>query len=85
MNHIITIDGIDYIGKGSTIPADPRFDALRDAYLEFGIEDRINIATTDGLGMYQAYLLIDGSYKMSSMSTDRDVAAIANRMGNHEI
>ena len=85
MEPIITIDGIDYIGKGSTIPSDPRFDALREAYREFGIEDRINIATTDGLGMFQAYLLIDGSYKMSSMSTDRDVASLANSAGKHEI
>lgn len=85
MDHIITIDGIDYIGKGSTIPSDPRFDSLRGAYREFGIQDRINVATTDGKGLYQAYLLIDGSYRMSSLSTDRDVAALANSYGKHEI
>ena len=79
MNEIITIDGIEYINGGSTIPAGSAFDALRDAYCEFGIEDRINITQVGGRGYLQAYVLVDGTHKLADMSTDGQVAKIANR------
>lgn len=79
MNEIITIDGIEYINGGSTIPAGSAFDALRDAYREFGVEDRINITPVGGRGYMQAYVLVDGTNKLADMSTDGQVSKIANR------
>ena len=78
MQPIITIDGIDYVLHGSTIPADPQFDRLRSAYQEFGIQDRLNAQPVDGRGFIQVYELIDGPYKQANSSTDEQVGRLAN-------